>query len=112
MIGADDGTSIGDSKNLLLDKADFFVVGRILEQLPDRSGYVGLMISGSMGTTRRDFIARTFTLFVFRCWDRVLLEFHAHRFESLDLSFLPADSSDFDVHGALLDDKVHEYLIL
>ena len=24
MIGADDGTSIGDSKNLLLDKAEFF----------------------------------------------------------------------------------------
>ncbi len=43
---------------------------------------------------------------------RFLLEFHAHRFESLDLPFLPADRSDFDVHGALLDDKVHEYVIL
>ncbi len=31
-----------------------------------------------------------------------LFEFHAHRFESLDLPFLPAEMSDFDVHGALL----------
>ncbi len=38
--------------------------------------------------------------------------FHAHRFESLDFPFLPADRFDFDVHGALLDDKVHEYVIL
>ena len=30
-----------------------------------------------------------------------------HRFESLNLPFIPADRSDFDVHGALLDDKVH-----
>ena len=43
---------------------------------------------------------------------RFLFEFHAHRFESLDLPFLPADRSDFDVHGALLDDKVHEYVML
>ena len=43
---------------------------------------------------------------------RFLFEFHAHRFERLDLPFLPADRSDFDVHGALLDDKVHEYVIL
>jgi len=35
-----------------------------------------------------------------------LFEFHSHRFESLDLPPLPADRSDFDVHGALLDDKV------
>ena len=41
---------------------------------------------------------------------RFLLEFHAHLFESLDLPFLPADRSDFDVHGALLDDKVHTYI--
>ena len=36
MIGIDDGTSISDFKNLLLDNVDiaeFFVVGRILEQL-------------------------------------------------------------------------------
>ena len=43
---------------------------------------------------------------------KFLFEFHAHRFESLDLSFIPADRSDFDVHGALLDDKVREYVIL
>jgi hypothetical protein len=49
-------------------------------------------------------------------FSRILFEFHAHRFESLVLPFLPAvraaDRSDFDVHGALLDDKVHEYVIL
>ena len=33
MIGIDDGTSISDFKNLILDMAEFFVVGRILEQL-------------------------------------------------------------------------------
>jgi len=37
---------------------------------------------------------------------RFLFEFHAHRFESLDLPFIPADRSDFDVHRALPDDKV------
>jgi hypothetical protein len=37
---------------------------------------------------------------------RFLFEYHSHRFESLDLPQLPADRSDFDVHGALLDDKV------
>ena len=31
---------------------------------------------------------------------------------SLDLPFLPADRSDFDLHGALLDNKVHKYVIL
>jgi hypothetical protein len=36
----------------------------------------------------------------------------ANQFECLDLPFLPADRSDFDVHGAVLDDKVHEYVIL
>jgi hypothetical protein len=41
-----------------------------------------------------------------------LFEFHAHRFESFDLPFLPADRSDFDVQRALLDDKVHEYVII
>jgi hypothetical protein len=43
---------------------------------------------------------------------RFLFEFHAHQFESLDLPFWPADRSDFDVHGAVLDDKVHENVIL
>ena len=42
---------------------------------------------------------------------RFLFEFHAYRFESLDLPLLPADRSDFDVHGALLDDKVQKYFI-
>jgi hypothetical protein len=37
---------------------------------------------------------------------RFLFEYHSHCFESLDLLQLPADRSDFDVHGALLDDKV------
>ena len=37
---------------------------------------------------------------------RFLFEYHAVRFESLDLPPLPADRSDFNVHGALEDDKV------
>ena len=37
---------------------------------------------------------------------RFLFEFHSVRFESLDLPPLPSDRSDFDVHGALEDDKV------
>ncbi len=32
--------------------------------------------------------------------DKFLYEFHYFRFESLDLPPLPADRSDFDVHGA------------
>ncbi len=37
---------------------------------------------------------------------RFLFEFHSVRFESLDLPILPDDRSQFDVHGALEDDKV------
>ena len=37
---------------------------------------------------------------------RFLFEFHAVRFESLDIPLIPADRSDFDVHAALDDDKV------
>ncbi len=37
---------------------------------------------------------------------RFLFEFHAFRFESLELPPLPADHSDFDVHGSLEHDKV------
>ncbi len=37
---------------------------------------------------------------------RFLYEFHAFRFESLDLPPLPADRSDFDVHGALDDEQI------
>ncbi len=43
---------------------------------------------------------------------RFLFEFHSHRFESLDPPFIPADKSDFDVHGALADEKVRECVIL
>ncbi len=43
---------------------------------------------------------------------RFLFEIHAHRFESLDPPFLPQDISNFDVHWAPLDDKVHNYVIL
>ena len=42
---------------------------------------------------------------------RFLFEYHSHRFESLDLPQLPADRSDFDVHGALNDDKVQKKLL-
>jgi hypothetical protein len=46
--------------------------------------------------------------------DKSLFEFHGHRLESLDRPVLPADRSDFDVHGlgALLDDKVPQYVML
>jgi hypothetical protein len=37
---------------------------------------------------------------------RFLYEFHDYRFLSLDLPPLPADRSDFDVHGALEDPQV------
>ncbi len=43
---------------------------------------------------------------------KFLFEFHGHRCERLDLSVLLADRSIFYVHGALLDDKVHEYVTL
>ena len=39
-------------------------------------------------------------------------EFHAFRFESLDLPPLPADRSDFDVHGALKDEQVRVQRLL
>ncbi len=37
---------------------------------------------------------------------RFLYDFHDYRFVSLDLSPLPAERSDFDVHGALEDARV------
>ena len=40
---------------------------------------------------------------------RFLFEFHSGRFESLDLPLLPDDRSQFDVHGALKDDKVKQF---
>ncbi len=39
-------------------------------------------------------------------FERFLYEFHAFRFESLDLPPLTADRSDFDVHGALTVEQV------
>ena len=42
---------------------------------------------------------------------RFLFEFYAYRFKGLALPLIPADISDFDVHGALLDDKVQKHLI-
>ena len=43
---------------------------------------------------------------------RLLFEFHSVRFESLDLPILPDDRSQFDVHGALKDDKVKQFKCL
>jgi hypothetical protein len=43
---------------------------------------------------------------------RFLYEFHAFRFESLGHPPLPADSSDFDVHGALKDEQVRVQRLL
>jgi hypothetical protein len=40
---------------------------------------------------------------------RFLFEFHSARFESMDLPLLPDDRSQFDVHGALEDDKVKRF---
>ena len=37
---------------------------------------------------------------------RFLYEFHDFRFSCLDLPPLPADRSDFDVHGAINNDQV------
>ena len=42
---------------------------------------------------------------------RFLFEYHSGRFERLDLPILPDDRSDFDVHGALEDDKVKKLRI-
>jgi hypothetical protein len=39
---------------------------------------------------------------------RFLFEFHSGRFETLNLPALPNDRSQFDVHGALDDDKVKQ----
>jgi hypothetical protein len=41
-----------------------------------------------------------------------LYDFHAFRFESLDLPPLPADRSDFDVHEALKDEQVRVQRLL
>ena len=41
-------------------------------------------------------------------WDQFLFEYHSCRFETLDLPTIPDDRSQFDVHGALEDDKVKQ----
>ncbi len=43
---------------------------------------------------------------------KILYEFHAFRFESLDLPPLPADRSDCDAHGALKDEQVRVQRLL
>ena len=43
---------------------------------------------------------------------RFLYEFHDFRFSGLDLPPLPADRSDFDVHGAINNDQVWILLYL
>ena len=43
---------------------------------------------------------------------RFLYEFHDFRFSGLDLPPLPADRSDFDVHGAIDDNQVWIVLYL
>ena len=39
---------------------------------------------------------------------RFLFEYHSFRFENLDLPIIPDDRSQYDVHGALEDDKVKQ----
>ena len=60
MIRADDGTSICDPENLLLDKAEFFVVGRSSEELGDLLHDIHVVLPGGMGMTVRDFNSQTF----------------------------------------------------
>ena len=60
MIGADDGSSIFDAENLLLDEAEFLVVGRITEEFGDSFPDITFVHPGGMGMTRRDFISQSF----------------------------------------------------
>ena len=62
MIDAYDGTPVDDSKNLFLDKGGFFVVGRREEQPGDRPAHEGLMISGGVGMTHRNFGSQGFQI--------------------------------------------------
>jgi hypothetical protein len=43
---------------------------------------------------------------------RFLYEFHDFRFESLELPHLPADRSNFDMHGALGDAQVTQNVLI
>ena len=49
MIGADDGSFVFDPENLLLDEAEFFVVGRSSEELGDHPTDIIFVISGGIG---------------------------------------------------------------
>jgi hypothetical protein len=60
MIRADDGTSICDPENLLLDEAEFNVVGRSSEEFGDRLPDIQFVRPGGMGMTRRDFNSQSF----------------------------------------------------
>ncbi len=60
MIGADDGTSVFDPENLLLDEAESFVVGRSSEELGDRLTDIIFVVPGGMGMTRRCFMSQNF----------------------------------------------------
>ena len=60
MIGPDDGVSICDPKNLLLDEAEFLVVGRSSEEIGDHRPDIIFVQPGGMGMTRRDFISQSF----------------------------------------------------
>ena len=62
MIGADDGTSIFDAENLLLDEVEFLVVGRITEEFGDRVPDITFVHPGGMGMTRRDFTPQSFDI--------------------------------------------------
>ena len=60
MIGADDGSSIFDAEILLLDEAEFLVVGRITEEFGDSFPDITFVHPGGMGMTRSDFISQSF----------------------------------------------------
>jgi hypothetical protein len=65
MIGADDGTSVCDPKNLLLEEAEFFVVERSSEELGDRLTDIIFVIPGGMGMTRRCSLSQNVGILVF-----------------------------------------------
>jgi hypothetical protein len=64
MIGADDGTSVCDPENLLLDEAEFFVVGRSSEELGDRLLDINFVHPGGMGMTVRCFLSQNFGIMI------------------------------------------------
>ncbi len=60
MIGADDGTSIFDAENLLLDEAEFFVVGRTTEEFGDSVPDTNFVHPGGMGMTSCNYFSQSF----------------------------------------------------